>query len=88
MRNIFSPFGFFWTGLLAWNFVNASPVSEPVSLLEERQHPGFSPLTVSEISSFKPYTYYASAAYCPLELVRNWTCGGMFMKWGPSNSEC
>ena len=34
------------------------------------------PLTTSQIDAFTPYTYFASAAYCGLSEIQNWTCGG------------
>ncbi|GLB44369.1 putative alpha beta-hydrolase [Lyophyllum shimeji] len=35
------------------------------------------PLTASQIASYKPYTYFASTAYCTPNTTVNWTCGRM-----------
>ncbi|PSS31115.1 hypothetical protein PHLCEN_2v2339 [Hermanssonia centrifuga] len=34
-----------------------------------------SALTQAQVSSFKPYTYYASAAHCPASETLTWSCG-------------
>ncbi|KZW02189.1 lipase class 3 family protein [Exidia glandulosa HHB12029] len=39
-----------------------------------RQTP--SALAAADISSFKPFTFFASAAYCPPSTTKTWTCGG------------
>ncbi len=36
---------------------------------------GVSPLADSQISTFKPYTHFASTAYCLPITVVNWSCG-------------
>lgn len=36
---------------------------------------GVAPLTAPEVSSFKPYTYFASAGYCDPKDIRTWSCG-------------
>ncbi|KAI0749978.1 lipase [Daedaleopsis nitida] len=41
--------------------------------LEKRQ--GITPLSTTQVSSFRPYTYYASAAYCTPKATRAWNCG-------------
>jgi hypothetical protein len=33
-------------------------------------------LSSAQIESFKPYTYYAAAAYSPPSEIMSWTCGG------------
>ncbi|KAI0326033.1 lipase [Cubamyces sp. BRFM 1775] len=37
--------------------------------------PNLSPLSLQEISGYKGYTYYASAAYCLPATTLSWTCG-------------
>lgn len=36
---------------------------------------GFTTLTAAQVSSYKPYAWYASAAYCKPAATRQWTCG-------------
>lgn len=38
-------------------------------------------LSSSQISAFKPYTYFASAAFCLPSTTLPWNCGGMWMIW-------
>ena len=33
------------------------------------------PLSTSQISSFKPYSWFATTAYCDPSTTVNWTCG-------------
>jgi hypothetical protein len=33
-------------------------------------------LTAANISSYTPYSYYASAGYCEPDTTINWSCGG------------
>jgi hypothetical protein len=49
-------------------FVYANPV------LETRQ--SITTLTAPQISAFKPFTFYASTAYCQPSATINWSCGG------------
>lgn len=55
------------TFLLATTFVHAS------SLLDSRQ--SITPLSPAQIAAFKPYSYYAAAAYCSAASTLSWTCG-------------
>jgi len=57
--------GFFFISLLA-SIVNAVPQKRSIT-----------PLSPSEISSFKPFTYFASAAYCNPKQTINWSCDGI-----------
>jgi hypothetical protein len=36
------------------------------------------PLSSSDLAAFAPFTQFARAAYCPLDALKNWSCGGMF----------
>lgn len=40
-------------------------------------------LSQAQISTFKPFTFYASASYCAPSTTLTWTCGGM-----PKNTNC
>ena len=44
-----------------------------VPMLEKRQ--SITTLSTSQISAFKPYSYYASAAYCKPANTLAWNCG-------------
>jgi len=44
------------------------------AFFEPRQ--SITPLS-SQISTFTPYTYFASTAYCPPSLTISWSCGGI-----------
>ena len=37
---------------------------------------GITQISAAEISSFKPFTFFASAAYCQPSTTINWSCGG------------
>ncbi|KAJ3571303.1 hypothetical protein NP233_g3844 [Leucocoprinus birnbaumii] len=41
--------------------------------LEKRQ--SITPLSSAQIATFKPYSFFAAAAYCNPSTTRNWTCG-------------
>ncbi|KLO06124.1 lipase [Schizopora paradoxa] len=45
----------------------------PSPVLEERQ--AIKTVSSSTVSLFKPYSHFASAAYCKPAATRNWTCG-------------
>ena len=34
------------------------------------------PLPAAQVSSFKPFTFFASAAYCHANVTIDWSCGG------------
>ena len=48
---------------------------------------GVYPLSAEEIRAYRPYTYYAAAAYCPQDQIRSWTCGSRFYSFVHSNRE-
>ncbi|KAK0240917.1 Alpha/Beta hydrolase protein [Armillaria nabsnona] len=63
----------FWSTLaVLYSFVDASPL-EIVS--PRRSQDQISTMGTAEIEAFKPYTYYAGAAYCNPSTTLNWTCG-------------
>jgi hypothetical protein len=35
----------------------------------------FQTLSVMQVESFKPYSFYAAAAYCPPSQTLSWSCG-------------
>ena len=37
---------------------------------------GIVPLTPSQVSSYKPFTHFASATHCSKKAIDNWSCGG------------
>ncbi|KLO07740.1 lipase class 3 family protein [Schizopora paradoxa] len=43
--------------------------------LESRQTQSIKTVASSQISTFKPYTFYASAAYCQPNTTLSWSCG-------------
>ncbi|KAI0759599.1 alpha/beta-hydrolase [Trametes elegans] len=55
--------------------VTVSAVVRAIPLLPSRAEGGASALSLDEISAFKPYTHYASAAYCKPNTTLPWTCG-------------
>ncbi|KAF9016515.1 alpha/beta-hydrolase [Hymenopellis radicata] len=62
-------------GLLSSAFFLVPHVlSSPINpLLEARQ--SITTLSASAIAAFKPYTYYASTAWCDASVTLTWTCG-------------
>ena len=66
--------------MLATGFIIASLFASIVNGLarhSKRQSSNIIPLNLTQISSFKPYTFFASAAYCLPSTTSKWTCGGM-----------
>ncbi|KAK0489259.1 alpha/beta-hydrolase [Armillaria novae-zelandiae] len=58
---------------LVASLVSASPLQS--SVLERRQ--SVTTLTSAQVSTFKPYTFYASAGYCQPSTTLTWTCGAL-----------
>ncbi|PPQ63103.1 hypothetical protein CVT24_005814 [Panaeolus cyanescens] len=48
--------------------------ASPIELIEKRQTT-FTTLTSAQISAFKPYTHFASTAYCKPATTIGWSCG-------------
>ncbi|SJL18767.1 uncharacterized protein ARMOST_22367 [Armillaria ostoyae] len=69
---MFSLFKLWSTLAVLRSFVDASPL-EIVS--PRRSQDEISTMGTAEIEAFKPYTYYAGAAYCNPSTTLNWTCG-------------
>lgn len=44
-------------------------------------------LSQSQIEEFKPYSFYAAAAYCDPSKTLTWSCGGPYHEWSPENSD-
>lgn len=57
----------FATLILGANAVIAVPASP---------QPSFSTLAPADISKFRPFTFYASSAYCSSVKTKTWSCGG------------
>lgn len=36
----------------------------------------FSTVSATDFDRFKPFTFFASAAYCPATKTKDWSCGG------------
>ncbi|SJL13761.1 uncharacterized protein ARMOST_17209 [Armillaria ostoyae] len=61
-----------WAALsLVASLASASPLQS--SVLERRQ--SVMTLTSTQVTAFKPYTFYASAGYCQPSTTLTWTCG-------------
>ena len=43
--------------------------------------PSIIPLSSAQVSSYKPFTLFASAAYCKLDTTINWSCNGTSFFW-------
>jgi len=54
-------------------FIGIASVSAAPTALEIRD--GITALTASAVAAFKPYTQFASVAYCSPSQTVNWTCG-------------
>ncbi|KAM5544645.1 hypothetical protein V8D89_001543 [Ganoderma adspersum] len=61
--------------LAASSAVLAVPTPSLLPRQEAEASDGVSPLSDSQITAFKPYTHFASTAYCLPITVVNWTCG-------------
>ena len=59
--------------LCALSVANALPVVE----LSKRQ--SITALSTSQITSYRPYTHFASTAYCKPSVTVNWSCGGQYL---------
>ncbi|KAG6819832.1 hypothetical protein H0H93_008089 [Arthromyces matolae] len=60
-----------------FTFVRLAVVAAPVPTFHRTRDlvTTFSTLSAPEISGFRPFTNYASTAYCDASQTRNWTCG-------------
>ncbi|KAF7770882.1 hypothetical protein Agabi119p4_6856 [Agaricus bisporus var. burnettii] len=47
-------------------------IAAPASLVQRQS---FSTLAAADIARFKPFTFFASSAYCSPKLTKTWTCG-------------
>ncbi|KDR85907.1 hypothetical protein GALMADRAFT_218973 [Galerina marginata CBS 339.88] len=52
-----------------------SPVNAAPATVELSKRQSITALTTSQISAFKPFTFFASAAYCNPSTTIKWTCG-------------
>lgn len=60
----------------AYTFLSTFAVSHVLPVSGSPAPAGvITPLTKAEITSFKPFSYYANTAYCDPSFTRNWTCG-------------
>ncbi|KAF8971867.1 lipase class 3 family protein [Flammula alnicola] len=61
---------FIVSALLCAFSINAAP-----ALVEVSKRQSITTLTASQISAFKPFTFFASTAYCEPSTTINWSCG-------------
>ena len=54
-------------------FVSAGGVPAPSTLMVCQE--AIKPLTPAQVAAFKPYTWYASTAYCNASSTKAWNCG-------------
>ena len=64
--------GFIFASLFA-SIVNALPNVHP----SKRGSSNITTLNSTQVSFFKPYTLFASIAYCNPKKILKWNCGGM-----------
>lgn len=55
--------------------LTAAPVVQAIPASGLRARQAITALEQSQITAFTPYTYYASAGYCPASETLTWTCG-------------
>ena len=53
--------------------------SSPYLPVVKRAAQSLSVLSSAEISSFRPFAFYASTAYCQPSQILSWQCGGQFL---------
>lgn len=63
------------------SIVNTAPGPRFVTQLSKRQSSAVTTLDSMEISSFKPFTFFANTAYCNPNTTINWSCGGTCSVW-------
>ena len=71
--------GFIFSSLvLALSAFNAyaAPVEAEVETAQLEKRQSIAALSASQVSTYKPYTYFASAAYCNPTQTKAWNCGG------------
>ncbi|KAJ3983157.1 lipase class 3 family protein [Lentinula detonsa] len=56
-------------------FLVASALASPTARAGIEARAAITALTAAQITAYKPYTYYASAAYCSPSTTIKWTCG-------------
>ncbi|KAJ8502579.1 hypothetical protein ONZ45_g11632 [Pleurotus djamor] len=60
-------------GVLA--LVTAAPTSRTFNLEPPNTITAVTPLQSAQVSSFAPFSFFAKAAYCGQDLIRDWSCG-------------
>jgi len=60
---------------LALALLAALPASQALPVSIHHPRASISTLSTTQISSFKPYTFYASAGYCSAAKILAWNCG-------------
>ncbi len=51
-------------------------LASPIPLLPRQGT--FSTLAAADVDKFRPLTFFASAAYCPADKTKDWSCGGKY----------
>ncbi|KAF8174960.1 lipase class 3 family protein [Pholiota molesta] len=67
---MFSKCAIFFAVLYALTAVNAAP-----ALVELSERQSITALTTAQISAFRPFSHFASTAYCSPSTTINWSCG-------------
>jgi len=66
---------FILSALLCALSANAAP-----AIVEFSKRQSITALTSAQIAAFKPFTHFASTAYCNPSTTINWSCGGMIIE--------
>ena len=53
----------------------ASAAAVPAPLARRQSTSAITALSTTQITAFRPYTHYASTAFCSPNVTRTWTCG-------------
>jgi hypothetical protein len=60
--------------VLATVFLFTGAIAAPVVIPRQ----SITVLSASQISTYKPYTYFASTGYCSAAVTKAWNCGGKY----------
>ena len=61
--------------LLATAGLLPSALGAAVPLVKRQSTSAITALSTTQITAFRPYTHYASTAFCSPNVTRTWTCG-------------
>lgn len=54
----------------------AAAIAAPSRMLDKR---AVTPLSSGDLAALAPFTQFARAAYCPTDVLKDWSCGGRFI---------